>query len=67
MNFNKPWFIYGIFALVLVCFVDLGKKYILDKENIQPDELVIYMSILIGIIATIHFFMDKGCQKASTY
>lgn len=63
MNFKKPWFFYGIFALVLVCIVDLGKKYILDKDNIRPDELVIYMSILIGFIALIHFFMDKKCRN----
>ena len=36
---------YGIMALVLVCIIDLGKKYILDKENIKPDELVLYMSM----------------------
>ncbi len=63
MNFKKPWFFYGIFALVFVCIVDLGKKYILDKDNIRPDELVIYMSILIGFIALIHFFMDKKCRN----
>jgi len=63
MNFKKPWFFYGIFALVLVCIVDLGKKYILDKDNIQPDELVIYMSIFIGFIALIHFFIDKKCRN----
>jgi drug/metabolite transporter (DMT)-like permease len=63
MNFNKPWFLYGIFALVIVCIVDLGKKYILDKENIHPDELVIYMSITVGIIASIHLLMDKTCRN----
>lgn len=63
MNFKKPWFFYGIFALVLVCIVDLGKKYILDKDNIQPDELVIYMSIFVGFIALIHFFIDKKCRN----
>ena len=63
MNFNKPWFLYGFFALVLVCIVDLGKKYILDKENIQPDELVIYMSIMIGLIGFIHLLMDKKCKN----
>ena len=63
MNFKKPWFFYGIFALVLVCIVDLGKKYILDKDNIQPDELVIYMSIFIGFIALIHLFIDKKCRN----
>ena len=63
MNFKKPWFFYGIFALVLVCIVDLGKKYILDKDNIQPDELVIYMSIFVGFIALVHFFIDKKCRN----
>ena len=65
MNFNKPWFLYGFFALVLVCIVDLGKKYILDKENIQPDELVIYMSIMIGLIGFIHLLMDKKCNYSA--
>ena len=63
MNFKKPWFFYGIFALVLVCIVDLGKKYIMDKDNIQPDELVIYMSIFIGFIALINLFIDKKCRN----
>jgi len=63
MNFNKPWFFYGIIALVLVCIIDLGKKYILDKENIKPDELVLYMSMIVGLIAFIHFLMDKTCKN----
>jgi len=63
MDFKKPWFLYGIFALVFVVFVDLGKKHILDKENIQPDELVIYMSMIIGLIGFIHFFIDKKCKN----
>ena len=63
MNFNKPWFFYGIIALVLVCIIDLGKKYILDKENIKPDELVLYMSMTVGLIAFIHFLMDKTCKN----
>jgi len=63
VNLKKPWFFYGIFALILVCIVDLGKKYILDKENIRPDELVIYMSITVGLIALIHFFMDRKCRN----
>ena len=63
MNFKKPWFLYGVFALVLVCIVDLGKKFILDKENIKPDELVIYMSMTVGLIALLHFFTDKQCKN----
>lgn len=63
MKFNNLWFYYGIAALVLVCIIDLGKKYILDNENIEADELVIYMSVILGLIATIHYYMDKKCKS----
>jgi uncharacterized membrane protein len=63
MDFKKPWFVYGIFALFIVCIVDLSKKNLLDKENVKPDELVIYMSIIIGFIALIHYFFDKKCRN----
>lgn len=59
----EKWLYYSLIALVLVCGVDLGKKYILDKDMIDSDSLVVYISIFLGIFATIHFFMDKKCQN----
>ena len=64
MNFNKPWFYYSLAALFLVCFVDLGKKYVMDHKIItNPNHLVIYLSIFVGFFGLIHFFMDKSCKS----
>lgn len=63
MNFNKPWFYYSLAALFLVCFVDLGKKYVMDNKIItNPNHLVIYLSIFLGFLGIIHLFMDKSCK-----
>lgn len=59
----EKWLYYSLVALVLVCGVDLGRKYILDKGMIDPDSMVVYISIILGVFATIHFFMDKNCQN----
>mgnify|MGYP005643868747 CR=1 FL=1 len=64
MNFNKPWFYYSLAALFLVCFVDLGQKYVMDRKIItNPNHLVIYLSIFVGFFGFIHFFMDKSCKS----
>ena len=54
----KKWLLYSLFALFLVCGIDLGKKYILDLNLIDPDSLVIYTTILVGFIGLIHFFLN---------
>tara|TARA_B100001063_G_C16764408_1_gene557791 strand:- start:1240 stop:1725 length:486 start_codon:yes stop_codon:yes gene_type:complete len=61
---QRPWFLYAVFALIMVCIVDLGKKYILDKKIIkQPRHLVIYLSIIVGFLGLIHYIMDDSCNS----
>lgn len=61
---QRPWFLYAVFALILVCVVDLGKKYILDKNIVkQPKHLVIYLSIIVGFLGLIHYTMDNSCKS----
>ena len=61
----KKWLLYSIFALILVCGIDLGKKYILDLKLIDSDSLVIYTTVLVGFIGLIHFFLNDKCKKVS--
>ena len=63
----KIWLLYSIIALALLCAIDLGKKYILDEKMIEPDNLVIYISIVIGVIAIVHLFFDKKCKYPDKY
>lgn len=63
----KIWLLYSIVALVLLCAIDLVKKYILDEKMIEPDNLVVYVSIVIGIIAIVHLFLDKKCKNPGKY
>ena len=63
----KIWFLYSIVALALVSIIELGKKYILDEKMIEPDNLVVYISIVIGIIAIVHLFLDKKCKNPGKY
>tara|TARA_B100001142_G_C13894645_1_gene485425 strand:- start:37 stop:522 length:486 start_codon:yes stop_codon:yes gene_type:complete len=61
---QRPWFYYAILALLLVCVVDLGKKYILDKNIVkQPRHLVIYLSIIVGFLGLIHYVTDNSCKS----
>jgi uncharacterized membrane protein len=62
----KKWLLYSLFALFLVCGIDLGKKYILDLKLIDPDSLVIYTTILVGFLGLIHLFLNKKCKKISS-
>lgn len=61
---QRPWFYYAVLALLLVCVVDLGKKYILDKNIVkQPNHLVIYLSIIVGFLGIIHYVTDNSCKS----
>jgi drug/metabolite transporter (DMT)-like permease len=62
MVFNGKWFILAIICLVLVAIIDLSKKYILDKNIINPNEMVIYTTILVGFFGLLHWFCDKKCR-----
>lgn len=63
MVFKGKWFILAVMCLFLAAIIDLSKKYILDKNIIKPNELVIYTTIVIGFFGLIHFFCDKKCRS----
>jgi len=63
MVFKGKWFILAVMCLFLAAIIDLSKKYILDKNIIKPNELVIYTTIGIGFFGLIHFFCDKKCRS----
>jgi len=45
MLFREEWFIFALSSMFLVVFIDLIKKYILDKKIITPIELAIYSAM----------------------
>ena len=63
MVFKGKWFILAVMCLFLAAIIDLSKKYILDKNIIKPNEMVIYTTIGIGFFGLIHFFYDKKCRS----
>tara|TARA_X000000368_G_C23004420_1_gene700468 strand:+ start:448 stop:897 length:450 start_codon:yes stop_codon:yes gene_type:complete len=62
MIFYGKWFILAVICLFLVAIIDLSKKYILDKNIINPNEMVIYTTILIGFFGLLHWIYDKKCR-----
>jgi hypothetical protein len=62
MIFKGKWFILAIIAMFIVVMIDSSKKYILDKDMIKPNELVIYSTIGIGLFGLMHFFYDRNCR-----
>lgn len=62
MVFKGLWFILAVVCLFLAAFIDLSKKYILDKNIVKPNELVIYTTISIGLFGLIHLCVDKKCR-----
>lgn len=63
MVFKGKWFILAVACLFLAAIIDLTKKYILDKDIVKPNEMVIYTTIAIGFFGLIHFFCDKKCRS----
>ena len=62
MVFKGLWFILAVVCLFLAAFIDLSKKYILDKNIVKPNELVIYTTISIGLFGLIHLCLDKNVE-----
>jgi len=62
INIYNKWFGYSILGIIFVCFVDLGRKYVLDKNMIMVDELIIYLAIFAGVLGTLHFILDRKCR-----
>jgi len=59
---KSTWVIFAIISLICVVFIDLSKKYILDKNIIRPNELIIYSAIFAGFLGLGHFLYDKECR-----
>jgi len=67
MIFKGKWFILAVICMFLVVIIDSSKKFILDKNMIKPNELVIYSTIGIGLFGLIHFFYDKECRPPTEF
>jgi uncharacterized membrane protein len=63
MFYTKKWFIFALLAMIIVTFIDLVKKYILDKKMLNTDELIIYSAIIMGIIGFFHFLSNNKCRS----
>ena len=63
INIYSKWFGYSILGILFVCIVDLGRKYVLDKNMIQVDEMIIYLAMFAGILGFLHFISDKKCRN----
>jgi hypothetical protein len=59
----SKWFGYSILGIVFVCIVDLGRKYVLDKNMINVDEMIIYLAVFAGILGLLHYFLDNKCRN----
>ena len=62
MLFSGNWFIFALLSMFLVVFIDLIKKYILDKNIIKSTELMIYSAMVLGFMGFLHFLYDKNCR-----
>tara|TARA_B110000208_G_scaffold51095_1_gene67179 strand:+ start:704 stop:1159 length:456 start_codon:yes stop_codon:yes gene_type:complete len=62
MLFSGNWFIFALLSMFLVVFIDLIKKYILDKNIVNPTELMIYSAMVLGFMGFLHFLYDKNCR-----
>ena len=62
MVFKGKWFILAVACLFLAAMIDLSKKYILDKNMIKPNEMVIYVAIIIGLFGLCHYMYDNDCR-----
>jgi membrane-associated HD superfamily phosphohydrolase len=67
MIFKGEWFLLALVGMFLICIIDLSKKYILDKNMIKTNELVIYSAILAGLIGVLHFLFGKKCRSPNKF
>lgn len=65
INVRSKWFLYSVLGIFFVCIVDLGRKYLLDKNHIKVDEMIIYLAIFAGILGLMHFMFDSKCRNPS--
>ena len=65
INIYSKWFGYSILGIIFVCVVDLGRKYVLDKNMIKVDEMIIYLAMFAGVLGFSHFLLDRKCRNPS--
>ena len=63
INIYNKWFGYSILGIMFVCVVDLGRKYVLDKNMIEVDEMIIYLAIFAGILGFLHYMLESKCRN----
>tara|TARA_B100000795_G_scaffold269545_2_gene259254 strand:- start:212 stop:670 length:459 start_codon:yes stop_codon:yes gene_type:complete len=63
INLKEKWLGYSILGIIFVCIVDLGRKYVLDKNMIRVDEMIIYLAMFAGILGALHYFFDNKCRS----
>ena len=62
INIYSKWFGYSILGIIFVCVVDLGIKYVLDKNMIKVDEMIIYLAMFAGVLGFLHYMLEKDCR-----
>ena len=65
MVFKSKWFILAVACLFLAAMSDLTRKYVLDKKMIKPNEMIIYVAIIIGLFGLCHYMYDNNCRPAN--
>lgn len=51
----EKWLKYALVALFFICLIDISKKYVLSRNKIDSDSLVIVSTVIVGIFGLIHF------------
>ena len=51
----EKWLQYSLVALIFICMIDISKKYVLSRNKIDSDTLVIVSTIVVGIFGIIHY------------
>jgi len=59
----SKWFGYSLIGILFVCIVDLGRKYVLDRNMIKVDEMIIYLAIFAGFLGVFHYLFDGKCRN----
>ncbi len=59
INFKSKWVLYSIIATIFVTVYDLMRKYVIDTNIVHVEELIIFISIFIGLLGLCHLTIYK--------
>ena len=59
INIYSKWFAYSILSILTVLIYDLSRKYILDKKIVKVEEMIMFLSIFIGVLGLFHLLLYK--------